>query len=159
MPEIYLTTEINAPIQRCFDLSRSIDLHQRTTAKTNEKAIAGVTKGLINKGEWVTWRAKHLGFYQQLTSSITEMNSPYLFEDVMLKGAFKSIRHQHLFEYKNSQTIMKDVFEFEIPFGIFGKFINSVFLKNYLKRFLVERNQMIKEIAESENEWKKFLVE
>jgi hypothetical protein len=63
MPKIELHTEIDAPIERVFDLARSIDLHMLSTSHTNEKAIAGKTSGLIGLGEWVTWRAKHLGFY------------------------------------------------------------------------------------------------
>ena len=40
---IHLTTLITAPIERVFDLSRSINLHKISTAHTGEKAIAGVT--------------------------------------------------------------------------------------------------------------------
>lgn len=156
MPEIKLTTIIKAPIKRCFDLARSIDLHQHTSAKTNEEVIAGVRSGLINKGETVTWKAKHFGITQTLTSEISEMNSPFMFEDVMVEGAFKSIRHQHLFEEESGKTIMKDVFIFESPFGIYGRLFNFLVLTNYMKRFLQERNQMIKEVAESEA-WKKYL--
>ncbi|RYF13850.1 MAG: cell division protein, partial [Flavobacteriales bacterium] len=41
MTEIITSTTINAPIQLVFDCARSIDIHQLSTAKTNEKAIAG----------------------------------------------------------------------------------------------------------------------
>ena len=157
MPEIILTTIIKAPIKRCFDLARSIDLHLHTSALTNEEVIAGIRSGLINKGETVTWKAKHFGITQTLTSEISEMDSPFMFEDRMIEGAFKSIRHQHLFEDENGKTIMKDVFIFECPFGIYGKLFNFLVLTNYMKRFLKERNQMIKQIAETE-EWKKYLV-
>lgn len=157
MPEIIITTIINAPIERCFDLARSIDMHQDTSTHTNEKAIAGVTKGLINKGEQVTWKAKHFGIYQTLTSDITQMEFPFLFEDQMIKGAFKSIKHMHLFEFINGQTVMKDVFEFESPLGFLGKFFNGLILTSYMKRFLTERNQMIKAAAESDG-WKKYLL-
>ena len=54
-------TLIRAPIDRCFDLERSIDLHTKTTQRTGERAIAGVTSGLINLDEEVTWSARHLG--------------------------------------------------------------------------------------------------
>lgn len=128
MPVIKLITHINAPVERVFDLARSIDFHQETTKGTNETAIAGVTKGLINKGEQVTWRAKHFGIYQELSSVIPEMDAPFYFEDRMLKGAFKSIRHQHFFEKKNGGTVMKDEFEFEAPFGIIGKAFCSLVL-------------------------------
>lgn len=93
MPKIELQTEIKAERKIVFDLSRSIDLHQLSTAKTDEKAIAGKTSGLIDLGESVTWRAKHFGIYQNLTSKITEFESPNFFVDEMLKGAFKSFKH------------------------------------------------------------------
>jgi ligand-binding SRPBCC domain-containing protein len=153
MPIIHLVTAINAPIERCFDLSRNIDVHQISTAKTNEKAIAGVTKGLINKGEQVTWRAKHLGIYQTLTVEIRAMDFPNSFEDKMIKGAFKSMKHLHLFEQKGKQTIMKDIFEFESPMGFLGKLFNKLILTNYMKNILALRNQEIKRIAEGD-EWK-----
>lgn len=149
MAKIYLETLINADNKTVFDLSRDIDFHQKSTSKTNEKAIAGKMSGLIELGETVTWRAKHLGFYQNLTTKITEMESPKMFTDMMVKGAFKSMKHQHIFKEENGQTLMIDIFEFESPFGMIGKIFNQIFLKNYLKNFLVERNKMIKEITES----------
>jgi ligand-binding SRPBCC domain-containing protein len=156
MPVIELTTIINAPVERCFDLARSIDLHQQTSSHTGEKAIAGVTSGLISKGETVTWKAKHFGVVQKLTSVISEMDVPHSFEDSMIQGAFKSIRHQHTFEFNDGKTVMKDIFVFESPYGILGSLFNRLVLTDYMKRFLEERNQQIKEIAETE-EWKKYL--
>ncbi len=156
MPVIHLSTIINAPIERCFDLSRSIDLHQVSTAKTNEMPVAGVTKGLIKQGEWVTWRARHFGIYQHLTVKIIKMNSPDSFEDEMMKGAFKQMKHLHFFEQKGQHTIMRDVFEFESPFGVLGKLFNKLVLTNYMKGFLIERNEAIKAIAEGE-EWRRYL--
>lgn len=148
MSRIHLTTIINANIQSVFDLSRDIDLHQKSTFKTKEKAIAGRTSGLIELGETVTWRAKHLGFYQTHTSKIIEMEKPYHFTDVMLKGRFKYFKHQHLFKKEGEKTIMTDILEFESPFGIFGNLFNYFFLKNYMKNFLMERNKLIKATAE-----------
>lgn len=71
MPVITIDTTIAAPVQVVFDLSRSIDLHRISTARTREEAVAGRTSGLIEIGETVTWRAKHLGIVQHLTSKIT----------------------------------------------------------------------------------------
>ncbi|MEO8148464.1 MAG: SRPBCC family protein [Bacteroidia bacterium] len=156
MSTIFLTTEINAPIQRCFDLSRSIDLHKLSTSKTNEKAVAGVTTGLIGLHETVTWRAKHFGIYQTMETKITAFIAPEYFESSMVRGAFKSIFHKHIFEEVNGKTIMKDEFNFEAPFGFPGKIFSKLILNNYMKRLLEERNLLIKEVAESE-QWKEFL--
>ncbi len=156
MPLIELTTMINAPIERCFDLARSIDLHKLSTAGTDEEAIAGVTSGLIGEGQRVTWRARHFGLRQTLTSEITEFKYPYHFRDVMVRGAFKIINHDHIFQKVASHTVMTDKFYFESPGGILGVIINKLVLTNYLIRILTKRNGMIKEIAEGDR-WKEII--
>ena len=156
MPLISLTTEIKAPIERCFDLSRSIDLHKISTGKTGEEAIAGRTSGLIALGEFVTWRAKHLGVLQTLSSRITAFEYPFLFTDEMIDGAFKSIKHDHRFQSDGDNTLMSDAFYFESPLGILGQIANKLFLINYLEKLLIERNRIIKEFAESEK-WREVL--
>lgn len=148
MPTIELLTEINAPIEKVFNLSRSIDLHMESTKQTGEQAIAGRTSGLIELGETVTWRAKHFGIWQDLTSKITEFDQPYFFVDEMVRGAFKSFRHEHHFSQVDGQTLMKDIFVFESPFGVLGKLFNWLTLKKYMTNLLETRNKVIKEAAE-----------
>lgn len=63
MTTINLTTKIKASKQIVFDASRNIDIHQQSASSSKEKAISGVTSGLINLNETVTWRGKHFGFY------------------------------------------------------------------------------------------------
>ncbi|UTX50171.1 SRPBCC family protein [Chryseobacterium sp. MA9] len=149
MSTIYLNTVIKADIHYVFDLARNIDLHQQSTSTSHEKAIAGRASGLIEENETVTWRAKHLGVYQNLTTKTISMQKPVQFIDVMQKGAFKSMKHRHIFKTVNGKTLMTDIFEFESPLGIIGKLFNAVFLTGYLKKFLLKRNEMIKTIAES----------
>lgn len=156
MPRIVLRTEIHAPVERCFDLSRSIDLHQHSTARTEEKAISGRTNGLISLDERVTWEATHLGFRQRLTSRITAFEYPDFFVDEMEKGIFKSLYHLHRFHRHGEKTIMEDDFRFTSPFGFLGRIADTLFLTRYLKQFLLERNQVIKEYAEG-NGWKSIL--
>ncbi len=156
MPTIHLRTEINTPIDLVFDLSRSIDLHELSLANTHEKAIAGKTSGLIELGETVTWRAKHLGFYQTLTSKVTQVERPHLFADEMVEGAFHSFRHEHHFTENNGITILRDVFIYKSPLGFIGKMVDALFLKNYMQRFLEQRNTVLKEFAESER-WREVM--
>ena len=149
MPIIYLETRIFAPIETVFDLARSVDIHKSSAAATNERVIEGKTSGLLEIGETVTWRAKHLGFYQNLTVEITQFEKPYMFVDTMLKGAFSSMKHLHKFEKENDGTKMTDIFEFESPLGAIGQLFNFLFLKSYMKRFLVTRNEILKTAAET----------
>jgi ligand-binding SRPBCC domain-containing protein len=150
MTKIVLETNIFSEIEICFDLSRSIDLHKISTAHTNEKAIAGKTSGLIVLNEEVTWEAIHFGIKQKLTSKITGFESPTYFKDEQQKGAFKYFIHEHIFIQKENYVIMKDVFEFDTPFGVFGRIFNHLFLTKHMTKLLKERNVIIKEYAETE---------
>ena len=156
MPTIRLITEINAPIEICFDLSRSIDLHKYTMEHTKEEAIAGRKTGLIEDGEFVTWQAKHFGITQYLTSKISNFNRPYIFRDEQTKGIFDYFRHDHIFESKEDKTIMTDVFEYLAPFGFLGRIADKWFLEKYMTNLLLQRNKVIKEFAESDK-WKELL--
>lgn len=149
MSAIYLTTEINAPVETAFDLSRSIDLHMISTRQTNETVEAGRTSGLCEVGDTITWRAKHLGFYQRLTVEIVRCDFPIYFKDRMVYGTFKSFTHRHYFDMNGNGTVMKDIFEFQSPLGIFGRFFDRIFLKDYMTRLLLKRNEVIKIYAES----------
>jgi ligand-binding SRPBCC domain-containing protein len=149
MPTIHLNTIIHAPIEKVFDAARSIDLHQESMQHTNEKAVAGITKGLINLNETVTWEAKHLFMKRNMTVKITAMQPHIFFKDEMLEGDFKLMQHEHHFKTIPEGTEMKDVFHFESPYGIFGKIFNQVFLTNYMKRLLTQRNVIIKQAVET----------
>ncbi len=149
MPAIHLTTFINAPVQRVFDLSRSINLHKKSLERTGEIAVAGTTTGLINLNETVTWQAKHLGKKRLLKIKISALNSPASFTDEMIEGDLRSMRHEHHFKQVENGTIMIDLFYFETPYGMIGKILNRVYLTRYLRRLLEQRNQFIKEYAES----------
>ncbi|WP_316788903.1 SRPBCC family protein [Pedobacter frigoris] len=148
MPVIRLETFIDAPKQTVFDLARSIDLHQISTAHTNEKAVAGKKSGLIELNEWVTWEARHFWIVQKLTSKITAMNAPDYFVDEMVSGAFKSFKHEHIFEAQGEATLMIDVFNYVSPLGLLGKLADKIFLKQYMSALLVQRNKVVKEYAE-----------
>ena len=149
MPKIYLVTHINASNEKVFNLSRSIDLHIQSTKQTGEQAIAGRTNGLIGLGETVTWRARHFGIWQNLTSKVTEYNYPTFFADEMVNGAFKSFRHEHHFISEGDGTLMRDVFVFESPLGMLGQLFNWLVLKRYMVKLLTERNRVIKQAAEN----------
>ena len=123
---------------------------------TNEKAIAGVTSGMMKLHDTVTWQATHFGITFYMTSAIPVLQEPNYFVSQMIKGPFKKLYHQHLFEEKNNQTIMTDIFEFEAPYGMLGKVVEKLVLTNHMKTFLVMRNAYLKAIAESED-WKKYL--
>jgi ligand-binding SRPBCC domain-containing protein len=156
MVRINLETAINAPLERVFDLSRSIDLHMVSTDFTSERAIAGVTSGCIGLGEKVTWKGRHSGLDVEHTSLITVYQFPTHFQDSMARGLFRRFSHDHFFAKTVSGTMMKDVMEFEAPYGALGRIAERILLEKHLRQLLLRRNQCIKRVAESD-EWRHYL--
>lgn len=148
MAFIKLITNINVSVEKCFDLSRSIDLHLQSMQHSGERAIAGKTAGLISLNETVTWRARHFGIRMKMTVKITDMQYPLCFTDQMVNGPFKLLHHIHYFSADGKGTVMTDEFEFQSPLGILGKLADWLFLKRYMQRLLQKRNIYLKHAAE-----------
>jgi len=152
-------TRIHAPIERCFDLARSVEVHLAGNIHSGEQAVAfeGRTSGLLQLGERVTWRAKHFGVWHKLTSEITQMRRPSYFQDTAVRGIFPYMRHDHYFRALSStETEMRDVFAFAAPLPVLGLLAELLFLRRYMRNLLLERNAAIQQIAESE-QWRKYL--
>ena len=149
MQTITLETWIAAPIERCFDAARDIDLHLKSLAHTGERAIGGRTSGLIELGEEVTWRARHFGITQTFTSRITAFDRPRHFQDAMQRGAFRTFVHDHDFEWDGARTKMTDRLVFSAPLGILGRIAETLVLRAYLERMLASRAAILKEALEN----------
>ncbi len=148
MPKIVLTTHIEAPAEVCFDLMRDIRLHTQTTVETNERAVAGVTDGMIGLGQTVTFEGKHFGIRQRLTVKVVEFERPSLFVDEMIEGRFKSFKHVHKFMEADGGTRMIDTLEWTSPLGILGRLVDKLLLERHLRDLVTTRNGRLKHIAE-----------
>jgi ligand-binding SRPBCC domain-containing protein len=149
MPVIEYQLFIKAPVELCFNLARSVDIHTKTTAKTKEVAVDGVTEGLLEEGDTVTWEAIHFGIKQRLKAKVTLMEKPNKFVDIMVKGAFHSFVHTHKFIEKPGGTIMMDTFQYKSPFGPIGVLADKLYLEKYMRAFIVSRAKALKKIAEN----------
>ncbi len=148
MPEILIETQIHAPAEKCFDLMRDIRIHTETTMETDERAVAGVTEGMIGPGQTVTFEGKHFGFKQRLTVRVTEFERPTLFVDEMTEGNFRSFKHIHEFVTVRSGTLMRDRLIWTSPFGIVGRIVDELLLKRHLRDLVSKRNLRLKQLAE-----------
>jgi len=153
MQTLRITTWINAPASRCFDLARSVDAHLESAAATGERVAAGPTSGLLGLGDEITWEGKHFGITQRLSSKITALEPPTFFQDRMTKGAFKFLEHDHVFNLRDGGTEMVDILRFAAPLGPLGYVAERLFLASHLRHFLVERGKVLKRLAENDREF------
>ncbi len=159
MIRIEEVTIIDAPIERCFDLSRSVEVHLLSNIHSGEQAIAagGVITGLVGLSQRVTWRARHFYIWQNLTSETTALEAPAFFRVTMIRGIFRSMQADHWFRtLPSGATEMRDDFRIAAPLPLLGPLAEALFLRRYMLALLRERNAVIKRVAESD-EWRKYI--
>jgi len=148
MPTIVVETRIAAPLERCFDLARDVDVHLRTAASTGERAVGGKTSGLLELGDVVTFEAVHFGVRQRLSSRIVEFDRPTRFTDEMVTGVFTSLRHVHEFMPEAGTVLMRDTLTWRSPLGPLGLLADALFVTRHLRAFLVTKQFALKAYAE-----------
>lgn len=142
MPIVHLETFINAPIELCFDLSRSVDMH-------SDPPVGGVMSGLMELDDIVASESVHMGRKRPLASRISKMERPYHFTDVLIRGNFRKLVHEHTFQEKDGGTLLIENFEFSSPGGAASWLLDNLLLKSYMRNVMIKRNAHLKHIAES----------
>lgn len=130
-------------------MARDIALHQRTMARTNERAVAGRTEGLIAPGEWVAFEAQVMGIRVRLTSEVSQSGwqPPERFVDEQVAGPFRHFRHEHLFEPAGRGTRMTDSWEHELRWGLAGRIVDRLVVGRLMRRLLRDRADALARIA------------
>jgi hypothetical protein len=144
MQIIRITTQIKAPVDRCFKLSTTIDLDLAASRSTSKSVIDGVANGL--------------GYPIIQQSRMADCRPYSFFRDVMVEGAFKFYQHDHHFAPMNDGTRVRDELRFAARRGLLGILAEKLFLRRRLTRFLRRRNELLKKVAESE-EWRRYIIE
>lgn len=149
MGSIRVETLITAPIDRCFDLARSVESHVASTAKTAERVVDGRKEGLFELGDSVTWEARHFGLRLRQGSKITRSEPPHVFVDEGTSGPLGNFRHVHQFVSEHRATLMVDTFEYELPVRLGGRLADRLLVERHMRRLLTDRAAYLKQEAEA----------
>ena len=153
MPLIVIETTIHAPLELCFDLARDVDAHAESAAFSSERIVEpGRTKGLLEQGDLIAFEGRHFGIRYRFAARIVELNRPVRFVDEMVHGALKRLRHIHEFEWIGNATVMRDIIEWQAPFGFIGRLADTLFLRRHIAWFVSTKQRALKQIAERRSE-------
>lgn len=151
MSSFRLKTIIVASAEECFDLSLSVDAHTASMGDSGERAIAGVTSGVMKLGDSVTWQARHFGIGFRMTSAIVDYDRPRRFVDEQQHGPFGHWWHEHTFTALDSDhTVMVDAVTFNSPLGVLGVAADRLVLNRYMPHLIRERNRWLKASLETQ---------
>ena len=151
MTEFEVKTFIAASPERCFDLARDVDFHARSLAHTGERVVERTGQGLLVLEDEVTFEGRHFGVRQRLRARITAFDRPRYFRDEMVRGAFRSFLHDHVFEPTSGGTMMRDRLQFAAPGWPLGVLVERFVLRPYLARLVAARGHGIRQAAENGN--------
>jgi ligand-binding SRPBCC domain-containing protein len=78
---------------------------------------------------------------------IESLNSPSLLVDVAIKSPFKYWKHQHVFTQKDNLCELKDIIDYQMPFGFIGNIFEPL-IRRDIKNMFDYRHIKTKEILE-----------
>lgn len=104
------------------------------------------------KGQIVVLRVKQFGFFTStMQMEFVEFERPSLLSDRQIRGPFKSLFQRRTFtETTNGDTLLTDLFEYELPFGILGKAVQRLFVGKIVEKMFEFRQKTTKKLIESE---------
>ncbi len=147
---------VRAPIERCFLLSTSIELVQRTLGLRPMRRESRKVSGLIATGDQLVWRGWTFGLPQMHETLITAYEPPRFFQDTMGRGRFARFQHDHRFAVVDGGTRMADEVRFEMPLGWAGALVGRWLLVPHIRRLVRRRFALLKETAEGDA-WRRYL--
>jgi len=147
---IEVVTVIKAAPAVVFDLELDVDVHAASLAGSEETATTSTGRRRLALGDEVTFHARHLGRRWSMVSRITVLDRPRLFVDEQIRGPFRLLRHEHLFDdLRDAGTRMTDRMTVAAPLGPLGVVVTRLLLAPYLRRLLEQRAAHIKRAAEA----------
>ncbi len=87
----------------------------------------------------VRWVAEH-----------TLYEPPHVFEDVQIKGPFRSWQHRHVVEPHFNGAILRDEIDYEPPFGFLGRALAPMLVQQRLEKLFNYRHEVTRRWCEEE---------
>ncbi|HEV2087109.1 MAG TPA: SRPBCC family protein [Cryptosporangiaceae bacterium] len=149
MAVLRATMLVHAPVELVFDVARDIGEHNAALAHTGERAVPpGRTRGLLECGDLVCFRARHFGLRWRLDARIVALDRPRSFVDVQVSGPFRRLRHQHFFAATTGGTLVTDAIEWTSPLWPLGLAADTLVVRRRLLAILAARSAHLKRRAE-----------
>ena len=117
-------------------------LHFRILSMTGPK----LDTSQIQEGTKIRYRLSMHGIPLYWTTTIRRWRPPHYFTDIQTSGPYKLWHHTHRFEDHGARTRMTDVVRYKLPFGILGRIVHRLTVRNEIKRIFGYRRSRIDQL-------------
>ncbi|MEO6303513.1 MAG: SRPBCC family protein [Bacteroidia bacterium] len=90
-----------------------------------------------------------LGIKLKWVTEITHVEKNYYFVDEQRFGPYAFWHHKHFLKQVDGGIEMTDIVHYKLPFGLFGRLVNSLFVKKQLKKIFDHRYKTIEKLFNS----------
>jgi ligand-binding SRPBCC domain-containing protein len=112
----------------------------------DEGHMAGVGTEIVFKFKAIPYLPMH----ERWTALITEFSLDEYFCDVQKQGPFRRWHHRHSFARQTvngrDATLIRDVVEFEVGFGVIGRMLESLLFQRMLRKMFEYRKKAVERI-------------
>lgn len=158
MPTIRHEIHVRAPAGRCFDLTRSVELHADSSPEIGARAVGGRRTGLSGPGDWTRWSARFCGLRFRLTTQVEGFDRPTQFVDRQTRGLLRRFEHVYrCLPAPDGGCVLSDALTIEAPFGPLGRLLEALYLTRRMDVLVRRRLERIKAVAEDAARWKGYL--
>jgi ligand-binding SRPBCC domain-containing protein len=124
---------IGAPRCRIFEFFSAAENLQRLTPPFLSFRILTELPIEMKEGAQIAYRIALGGVPMQWLTEIREWQPEERFVDVQLRGPYRYWHHLHEFREVAGGTLMRDVVDYELPFGPLGTVAHAVAVKRLLR--------------------------
>ena len=107
------------------------------TARISDVGSEAIVETSVLGPITVRWVARHT-FY----------DPPHAFEDIQVKGPFRSWRHRHLVEADKDGAVLRDEIDYDLPLGFLGRALAPVLVQKRLQRLFDYRHEVTRRWCE-----------
>ncbi len=100
----------------------------------------------IKEGTIIQYKISLFGVPMKWKTEIEKFEPENLFVDNQVKGPYSLWHHTHIFEETENGTLMTDIVNYRLPFGILGRIAHTIFVRRTLKKIFAHRQQEISQL-------------
>ena len=143
MHRLERTQEIPRPINEVFSFFGDASNLEAITPPFLKFKILTPLPIDMSKGARIEYSLSLFGFPIRWKTLISEWNVNTSFVDEQVSGPYATWIHRHEFEATENGTLMRDIVDYEEPFGVIGQIAHKLFIQHTLNRIFDYRSSAI----------------
>ena len=147
MHHLQTKQKLNISLDKAWEFfHRPENLNKITPKEMNFRILSSLPEK-VYPGLIIRYKVSPLtGIPLSWVTEITQVRDKEFFIDNQLSGPYRVWHHQHHFRKVEGGVEMTDILHYQLPLGIIGKLMNSIFIGKKVKSIFSYREKVLEEM-------------